>query len=124
MSDWDLTKHLKIVLVLLIIEAVFGLAMSAMLGVLMMAFSCDAPGTNESYCMAVGAGFFLLSSLVTVGFPALCAFLLYKSLWWGRTLTIVYSILLCLSFPVGTIVGVYKLLVMLKLQREDKYFVV
>lgn len=124
MSQWNTEKHIKIIIVFLIIEAVIGLAMSAMAGIVAAAFACDAPTADQSTCMAIGAGFFFIMAFFVTGLPAACAVGLKLQTWWGRNLTIIYAAILCLGFPLGTMLGIYKLLVVFRLERQHTKFLV
>ena len=119
-----LSKHYRIIGILLIVLSLIALAGSVMVGLLMGAFACDhPPGGDMTICFVFGGGTILFGFLMLALPPLLTAIGVFRRNPKMRRRVIICSIVFCLLFiPIGTIAGAYMLYVMLKLDPDGTYF--
>ena len=119
-----LTKHYRLIAILLFCASLLALACSAIFGLLMGVFACDNPPNGDvTICLVFGGGAILIGSLLLALSPLWAAVGLFKRNLKSRRLALICAGVLCVMFiPIGTIAGSYMLYVMLKLDSEKKYF--
>ena len=69
----------------------------------------------ESFSILAGLGFFLGGLLILLGFLGILAGIgLLRFCAWGRILALIVAVLGLIVFPLGTIIGIYALIVLLQ----------
>lgn len=114
--------HLTIIAVVLLIAGLLAIAGSVLMGFMMMAFSCDAPGTDPQLCILIGGTMGLVVAALFAGPMLSAAYGLWKRRRWARVWALGCGFFLLLYFPFGTAAGAYILYQLWKLDKNDPLF--